>query len=105
MEGSSSKRMLVSLMVVVLMVVLAQGALQIEDRIRVNCAIKCFRKCPNSMKCFSFCLDQNCGIVPQDTCTNRCINSMVNAYKLTDAEKVESFVGSCYENCKNNNNN
>ncbi|XVF71205.1 hypothetical protein PTKIN_Ptkin12aG0017300 [Pterospermum kingtungense] len=116
MEGTSSKKMLVSLLVL-MMVLLAQGRAEFSD-VHPNegtgrCAKKCTLKCAfyifpvRIAVCFSLCM-VGCKLQPSQIvydCTSGCANSMVKAYNPTDAEKVENFVGSCYETCKNNNNN
>ncbi|XWS20336.1 hypothetical protein CRYUN_Cryun31cG0092600 [Craigia yunnanensis] len=108
--------MMASLMVL-MMVVLAQGRAELADihptskigRCAKKCAFKCmFRIFPARIAlCFGLCMI-GCNHKPSKVvynCTHDCSNSMVNAYNPTDAEKVESFVGSCYETCKQNNNN
>ncbi|XVE64826.1 hypothetical protein DITRI_Ditri07aG0133000 [Diplodiscus trichospermus] len=114
MEGA--KRLMGSLMVL-MMVVLAQGRAELADVHHPPktkyCAKKCFYKCilrliPQRIAlCFGLCM-LGCKLKPSQVvynCTYDCANSMVNAYKPTDAEKVEVFVGSCYKTCKQKNNN
>ncbi|XVF51950.1 hypothetical protein PTKIN_Ptkin04bG0225100 [Pterospermum kingtungense] len=128
MEGSVSKRVIISL-VVLLMVVLAQGELANNDDHHPDNAVDkglCLAKCPplcalrifpkRIKRCLSECIIE-CSIKNPSSevdynCASSCVNSMIdNAYNPTDvinvadAVKVESFVGSCYETCKNNNNN
>ncbi|XVF51951.1 hypothetical protein PTKIN_Ptkin04bG0225200 [Pterospermum kingtungense] len=122
MEGPVSKRVIISL-VVLLMVVLAQAEGQVElanDHhpavIEELCAAKCTAKCALKIfpkrvaRCFGPCV-LDCYKPTSEVvhhCTSNCVNSMINAYNPTDVadvEKVEGFVGSCYETCKNNNNN
>ncbi|XVF51952.1 hypothetical protein PTKIN_Ptkin04bG0225300 [Pterospermum kingtungense] len=121
MEGSVSKRMIVSL-VVVLMVVLAQGESANDhgrstDEFDELCAAKCTARCALKIfpkriaRCYAAC-KLDCYKPTSEVvhnCTSNCVNSMINTYNPTDVadvdQKVESFVGSCYETCKNNNNN
>ncbi|XVF26714.1 hypothetical protein REPUB_Repub14bG0042300 [Reevesia pubescens] len=118
MKGIGAKKMMVSLMVL-MMVVLAQGRAQAEladvhptadtGHCAKRCAFKCmFRIFPKSIAlCFCLCMI-SCKLEPSEgvfNCTSGCANSMVNTYNPTDTERVENFVGSCYETCKQNNNN
>ncbi|KAI9109375.1 hypothetical protein K1719_019429 [Acacia pycnantha] len=76
-----------------------------------RCASKCALKCllglrlqPISyMTCFSMCM-LKCRFLPSDStfnCTSSCAHSKTHnlANTATEAQKVEGFVESCYDNC------
>ncbi|KAG8489822.1 hypothetical protein CXB51_017916 [Gossypium anomalum] len=72
-----------------------------------ECAIKCLPHIspPRIVICTAFCIIA-CKLNPPPAifdCTTGCANSIIKTYNPTEARKIDSIVGSCYETCKNNN--
>ncbi|KAK5820389.1 uncharacterized protein LOC128295227 [Gossypium arboreum] len=115
----AKKMMAINLMVLMMMAMVvnevrASENLDVERGVKEgigSCAKECALKCLPQINprriviCTALCIIA-CKLNPPPAifnCTTDCSTSIIKTDDPTEARKIDSIVGSCYETCKNNN--
>ncbi|XVF86579.1 hypothetical protein PTKIN_Ptkin18bG0053400 [Pterospermum kingtungense] len=109
MERNGMKKVIVSLMML-MMVAVAQGQAGFRPNNSVkDCTEKCGLRCAAEIKprlialCFGICMIE-CMVGPTQNalnCTKTCAKSAVDSNPLADNSAVQGYIDACYGNCKN----